>query len=174
MNSGRRTLGTFNFEFWGCTAKMKTNAVNIAICFQLPAIIIHQRGYEMGVRNRTINSYMHDFCQSVTQWTIYRIHINPGYLLPVFIWTLTFAQIQHVLSAVCLINISLTVVTLLLSLRSSYVITNITAPYPVATARFDYCVAPKILCLRPVSRFTGHCCIFSPQCLKQLSTVNCK
>jgi hypothetical protein len=44
LNTGRRTLGTFNFEFWACTAKINKMAVIIPLCFQPPAIILHQRG----------------------------------------------------------------------------------------------------------------------------------
>jgi len=58
----------------------------------------------------------------------------------VFFWTLNLAQMKHVLSAICLINISLRAVTPLLSLYTSYVITNIAAPHPVETSRFHYCM----------------------------------
>jgi hypothetical protein len=60
---------------------------------------------------------------------------------PLFIWTLQLAQIKHVLSAICLSNISLRVATALVSLYSSYVITNIAAPHPVETSRFQYSMA---------------------------------
>jgi hypothetical protein len=92
----------------------------------------------------------------------------------VFIWTLHLAQMKHVLSAICVINISLRTVTPLLPLYSSYVITNIAAPHPVETSRFHYFMGRQsntpMVC---ISFYWEQWCIFT-KCLLQLSTVNCK